>query len=134
MLLLVGGGRGGGRLAGDVIDNLLHLRAVGAVGDSAEGVEVIDGRAIEHVRAEEDDQLLLLFEVGRGAEDIADDRDRAEARSGLRGHRALETAEDDDLAAHRAHVGISRTTADDGLVVAIQDSRTEDVFDRLRNL
>ena len=126
--------RGGGDLAGDVLDDLLRLGAERAGRRAADGVEVVDRRVVEHVGAEEDDQLLLLLEDRRRTEEVAEERDRAEARGGLRRDGALQAAEDDDLAAHRAHVGVGRAPADDRLVVAVEDGGAEDVFDRLRDL
>ncbi|OBQ37923.1 MAG: hypothetical protein AN484_24640 [Aphanizomenon flos-aquae WA102] len=131
MSLLLGSG---GDLAGDVVEGLLRLRSDRAARGAAEGVEVVDRGTIEHVGTEEDDQLLLLLEVGRGTEEVAQERDGAEARGGLRGDGALEAAEDDDLTAHRAHEGVRRAPADDGLVVAVEAHAAEDVFDRLGHL
>ena len=46
----------------------------------------------------------------------------------------MEATEDDDLTTHGADERIGRTTADDGLVVAIDGHGAEDIFNLLRHL
>ena len=102
--------------------------------NAADGVEVIDGGIIEDVGAKEDQQLSAGLRFRGATEEVANDRDWAEAILGCRIIRALETTEDDDLAAHGADERIGRAPADDGLVVAIDGHGAEDIFDLLRHL